>query len=129
MLHQAKRFLAQKSVQHIVDGICKSLASILPFDCSDSSVGTGDIVFWETLSTHSTKQATTYRKSHSDPFCRLRVPLYLKVLEVVFFATFLVFYYAVLVQRPIDHITAPEVMLYVWLISFAYNGTCSYVLV
>lgn len=86
------------------------------------SAGTGDIVFWETLSTHSKKQAKVYRKDNSDPFCRLRVPLYLKVLEVVFFAAFLGFYYAVLVQRPIDHITAPEVMLYIWLVSFGYNG-------
>lgn len=120
---QAKKFLAQKSIQHIVDGICKSFALSCSQGCSDPATGTGDIVFWETLSSNSTKQAKAYRKDHSDPFCRLRVPLYLKVMEVVFFAAFLCFYYAVLVQRPTDHITVPEVMLYVWLVSFTYNGT------
>lgn len=101
----AKKFLGQKSIQGIIDGIWK-----------------GDIVFWETLGTHSKKQAKVYRKNHADPFCRLRVPLYLKAFEVLFFAAFMALYYVVLVQKHANSITAPEVMLYVWLASFTYNG-------
>ena len=101
----AKKFLGQKSIQGIIDGIWK-----------------GDIVFWETLGTHSKKQAKVYRKNHADPFCRLRVPLYLKAFEVFFFAAFLALYYVVLVQKHANSVTAPEVMLYVWLASFTYNG-------
>ncbi|SMY27925.1 unnamed protein product [Zymoseptoria tritici ST99CH_1A5] len=101
---EAKRFLSQKSIQHIINGIWK-----------------GDVVFWTSLQKHSTKRAKIYRKNHSDPFCRLRVPLYSKLFEVLFFAAFLAFYYAVLVQRPVQHISTPEIMLYVWLVSFAYN--------
>lgn len=101
----AKKFLRQKTIQHIIDGIWK-----------------GDIVFWETLSTHSCKEAKEYRPKIADPYCRLRVPLYLKVFEVLFFAGFLTFYYVVLVQKHTPYVTAAEVMLYVWLASFTYNG-------
>jgi hypothetical protein len=66
---EAKKFLSQKAIQRIIDGIWK-----------------GDIVFWESLSTHSIKHAQLYNKAKSDPFCRLRVPLYLKLFEVLFFA-------------------------------------------
>jgi hypothetical protein len=100
----AKKFLSQRSIQHIVDEIWK-----------------GDIVFWDTLSTHSTKKAKAYRKSTMDPYCRLRVPLYLKIFEVLFFAGFLAFYYVVLVQKHTAWVTVPEIMLYVWLTSFTYN--------
>ncbi|KAK4949008.1 hypothetical protein LTR10_012381 [Elasticomyces elasticus] len=102
----AKKFLSQKSIQRVVDGIWK-----------------GDIMFWDTLSTHSTKQAKTYNERRSDPFCRLRVPLYSKVFEVMFFAAFLAFYYTVLEQKSLHRVTGPEVMLYIWLASFAYNAT------
>lgn len=101
----AKSFLSQKTIQHIIESIWK-----------------GDIVFWETLGTHSTKHAKMYRKDRSDPFCRLRVPLYLKTFEVLFFAAFLAFYYIVLVQKHSGGVTGPEVLLYVWLASFSYNG-------
>lgn len=101
----AKKFLRQKIIQYIIDGIWK-----------------GDIVFWETLGTQSCKQAKIYRPTLADPYCRLRVPLYLKIFEVLFFAGFLAFYYVVLVQKITRHVTAPEVMLYVWLASFTYNG-------
>ncbi|KAK5731469.1 hypothetical protein LTR17_011357 [Elasticomyces elasticus] len=100
----AKKFLSQKSIQRVVDGIWK-----------------GDIMFWDTLSTHSTKQAKIYNERRSDPFCRLRVPLYSKVFEVMFFAAFLAFYYTVLEQKSLHRVTGPEVMLYIWLASFAYN--------
>ena len=102
----AKKFLSEKPIQRIVNGIWK-----------------GDIVFWDTLSTHSMKKARTYNRDRSDPFCRLRVPLYLKVFEIVFFVAFLAFYYTVLVEEsPARSVTAAEVMLYVWLAAFTYNG-------
>lgn len=102
----AKKFLGQKAVQRIINGIWK-----------------GDIIFWETLNTHSTKKARIYDRKKSDPFCRLRVPLYLKIFEVLFFAAFLAFYYAVLVEKSPSHtVSASEVMLYIWLASFSYNG-------
>lgn len=100
----AKKFLAQKAIQRIVEGIWK-----------------GEVVFWETLGTNSSKRAQVYRKNHADPFCRLRVPLYLKVFEVLFFATFLILYYHVLVQKSSTTVTGSEVLLYVWLFSFGYN--------
>ncbi|KAK6392834.1 hypothetical protein LTR65_002915 [Meristemomyces frigidus] len=101
---EAKKFLSQRAIQRIIDGIWK-----------------GDIVFWETMNQHSKKEAKIYNKHKSDPFCRLRVPLYSKVFEVLFFAVWLVLYYTVLVQKPIHHVSTSEVLLYVWLTSFAYN--------
>lgn len=100
----AKKFLSQRSIQHVIDGIWK-----------------GDVVFWNEVSTHSRKHAQVYRKAHSDPYARLRVPLYLKVFEVLFFAGFLALYYIVLVQKQASSVTVPEVMLYIWLASFSYN--------
>ena len=59
--------------------------------------------------------------SRSDPFSRLRVPLYLKTFEVLFFATFLALYYVVLVQKSYWHITAAEIFLYIYIAGFAYD--------
>jgi len=101
----AKKFLSQRAVQRIIDGIWK-----------------GQIVFWTTMSAHSSKEATAYNPGSTDPFCRLRVPLYLRVFEVAYFAILLALYYTVLVQKS-SKIGAPEIMLYIWLASFAYNGT------
>lgn len=77
-----KKFLSQRIVQKIVTGIWR-----------------GDIVFWESLSPSTKKKAQFYNQQKSDPFTRLRVPRYIKAFEVLFFATFLVLYYAVLVER------------------------------
>ena len=77
-----KKFLSQRIVQKIITGIWR-----------------GDIVFWESLSPTTKKKAQFYNKRQSDPFTRLRVPRYIKTFEVLFFATFLVLYYAVLVER------------------------------
>lgn len=77
-----KKFLSQRIVQKIITGIWR-----------------GDIVFWESLSPTTKKKAQFYNKRLSDPFTRLRVPRYIKAFEVLFFATFLVLYYAVLVER------------------------------
>lgn len=101
----AKKFLSEKPIQRIINAIWK-----------------GDIVFWDTMSTSSVKKARFYNRDRSDPFCRLRVPLYLKIFEVMFFAGFLVFYYTVLVEKQSETISAAEIMLYIWIAAFSYNG-------
>lgn len=101
---EAKKFLRQTAVQRVIDGIWY-----------------GQIVFWTTMSTTSSKQAGAYDPKRADPFCRLRVPLYLKIFEVAFFAAFLALYYRVLVQKSLDLVPS-EITLYIWLVSFAYNG-------
>ena len=107
----AKGFLSQKIIQRIIDAIWK-----------------GDIVFWANLSSHATKKAQVYQRKSTDPFSRLRVPIYLKMFEVLFFSAFLAFYYAVLVQREFHHVTVAEIFLYIWIVSFAYNGACTLLL-
>lgn len=99
-----KKFLSQGIVQKIVTGIW-----------------TGDITFWESLSEHTTKKPQFYSKRYSDPFTRLRVPRYIKTFEVLFFASFLFLYYAVLVERNPYKITALEIVLYVWFAAFTYD--------
>jgi len=100
----AKKFLGQRPVQKIINGLFR-----------------GDIVFWETLSVQSVKKPRKYNRRQADLFSRLRVPLYLKVFETLFFAMFLALYYAVLVNRDEKHVTVAEVMLYIWIASFAYD--------
>ncbi|GAB1319538.1 Calcium channel YVC1 [Madurella fahalii] len=100
----AKRFLSQAVVQKIITGIWK-----------------GDIIFWDTLAVHSVKKPRFYNPSTADPFSRLRVPKYLKSFEVLFFASFLFLYYAVLVERNPTQITTLEVFLYLWFVAFAYD--------
>ena len=77
-----KRFLSQRIVQKIITGIWK-----------------GDITFWESLNEHTQKKPQFYIKRNADLFSRLRVPRYIKAFEVLFFASFLFLYYAVLVER------------------------------
>jgi len=62
-----------------------------------------------------------YNRKRADPFCRLRVPRYLKVFETLFFAAFLVLYFVVLIQRNFDHIIPAEILLYIWIAGFAYD--------
>ncbi|KAI4118095.1 MAG: hypothetical protein LQ345_001777 [Seirophora villosa] len=100
----AKRFLSQRVVQEVVNGIWS-----------------GDIIFWESLSVHTRKRAQKYQPKKADPFCRLRVPKYQKAFEAAFFAIFLVLYYAVLVERNPRYITIVEVLLYIWIAAFAYD--------
>ena len=102
---EAKKFLSQKAIQRVIDGIWK-----------------GDIVFWDTFGQHSRKQAKIYNRNKSDPFSRLRVPLYLKAFEALFLAVFLALYYTVLVQETGHRVSAAEILLYIWLASFTYNG-------
>ncbi|KAH0558418.1 hypothetical protein GP486_004925, partial [Trichoglossum hirsutum] len=100
----AKKFLSQRVVQVVVNGIWS-----------------GRIVFWESMSVHTTKKALFYNERKSDPYCRLRVPKYQKAFEVLFFASFLALYYAVLVERNPDRITPLEILLYIWIAAFAYD--------
>ena len=105
----AKKFLSEKPMQRIINGIWR-----------------GDIVFWDSLSTDSVKKALFYDRQRSDPFSRLRVPLYLKIFEILFFIGFLAFYYTVLVEKRFRSVSAAEVMLYIWIASFSYNGKEKY---
>lgn len=101
----SKKFLGEKSIQRVINGIWN-----------------GEIIFWDSISMHSTKKARLYNKDKSDPYCRLRVPLYLKVFEVLFFMTLLGFYYAVLIPKQPEHFMVVEALLYIWLLAFSYNG-------
>lgn len=56
-----------------------------------------------------------------DPYCRLRVPRYLKLFEVLFFAVFLTLYSLVLVERHASNVTALEAILWLWIAAFAYD--------
>ena len=100
----AKQFLSQNVVQKIVDDIWN-----------------GRIIFWESLSVHSKKKAKIYDKRRADPYCRLRVPKYQKGFEALFFALFLVLYYAVLVERKPEQFGFVEGLLYVWIVAFGYD--------
>lgn len=100
----AKKFMSQRPVQKTINGLWL-----------------GDIVFWETLSVTSIKKPRKYNRRSADLFCRLRVPLYLKVFETLFFAVFLALYYAVLVHRDSERVTVPEWILYFWIASFALD--------
>lgn len=87
----------------------------------------GQIVFWESLSVQTKKKAQFYNKQKADPFSRLRVPRYIKTVEVLFFASFLALYYAVLVERNPYKMTVSEILLYVWVAAFAYDELTEFV--
>jgi len=65
--------------------------------------------------------------SRADPYCRLRVPKYLKVYELFFLAVFLGLYYAVLVKRDMYRVTPEEILLMLWLAAFAYDELGQYI--
>ncbi|KAF2645387.1 hypothetical protein P280DRAFT_503548 [Massarina eburnea CBS 473.64] len=100
----SKKFLSQRPVQSIINGLWR-----------------GDIVFWDSLGTKSVKKPQLYNYKRADPFCRLRVPRYLKIFETIYFMVFLALYYAVLVHRSDSHVTPAEILLYVWIAGFAYD--------
>lgn len=100
----AKKFLSQKPVQHVIEDIWN-----------------GNIIFWDSLSARATKSPKIYNKHTADPFSRLRVPKYQKAFQVAFFIAFLILYYAVLVQRNTTSVTATEIFLYIWIAAFAYD--------
>ncbi|KAL2827544.1 hypothetical protein BDW59DRAFT_143947 [Aspergillus cavernicola] len=100
----AKKFLSQRVVQKVVDNIWN-----------------GEIVFWDSLSVHSIKKPQIFNKRTADPYSRLRVPVYRKAFEAVFFVSFLLLYYAVLIERKPTRIGGFEAVLYVWIAAFAYD--------
>ncbi|KAJ5497556.1 hypothetical protein N7463_009543 [Penicillium fimorum] len=100
----AKRFLSQRVVQRVVDGIWK-----------------GKIVFWDSLTVNSTKKPHIFNRRTADPYSRLRVPLYRKIFEAAFFMSFLFLYYAVLVERRQEAVGFFEAVMYVWIVAFAYD--------
>jgi hypothetical protein len=101
---QAKRFLAQRSVQNII-----------------ASIWRGDIIFWNSLNVATRKRPQRYNPRRAEPYSRLRVPRYQKIFEALFFASFLALYYAVLLERHPERITPLESLLYIWIAAFAYE--------
>ncbi|KAJ5762557.1 uncharacterized protein N7511_005939 [Penicillium nucicola] len=100
----AKRFLSQRVVQRVVNDIWN-----------------GEIVFWDSLTVHSTKKPQLFNRRTADPYSRLRVPIYRKIFEAAFFVSFLFLYYAVLVERKQHAVGAFEAVMYVWIVAFAYD--------
>ncbi|RDW70476.1 uncharacterized protein DSM5745_07987 [Aspergillus mulundensis] len=106
----AKKFLSQMVVQKVVNDIWN-----------------GEIVFWNSLSVHSTKKPQRFNKRTADPYSRLRVPVYRKAFEALFFVSFLFLYYAVLIERNPRRVGNFEAVLYVWIAAFAYDELSSLV--
>ncbi|KAJ0418485.1 hypothetical protein BJY00DRAFT_177201 [Aspergillus carlsbadensis] len=100
----AKKFLSQRVVQKVVDDLWN-----------------GEIVFWDSLSVHSIKKPQFFNKRTADPYSRLRVPVYRKAFEAAFFVSFLLLYYAVLIERNPTRVGGFEALLYVWIAAFAYD--------
>lgn len=105
----AKRFLGRSAVQRIVTGIWH-----------------GDVIFWDSLSPRATKAPRFYDPATADPYSRLRVPKYVKCWEAAFFSVFLCLYYAVLLRRVADRVTATEAVLWVWIAAFCYDEFCEW---
>ncbi|KAH8660516.1 hypothetical protein BX600DRAFT_514116 [Xylariales sp. PMI_506] len=100
----AKKFLSQRTVQDVIGGIWS-----------------GDIVFWNTLSSKAVKKARYYDKKTGDAWSRLRVPRYMKVFEITFFLSFLALFYVVSLQREFYRVTPWEVLFYVFLVGFFFE--------
>ncbi|KAK6345956.1 hypothetical protein TWF730_010294 [Orbilia blumenaviensis] len=100
----AKKFLSQRTVQNVVNGIWD-----------------GSIVFWQDLRTDSQKRASLYNPRKTDPYCRLRVPRYQRVFEACFNIVFLALYYGVLVERNMSKVSVIEWCLNVMFLSFCYE--------
>lgn len=100
----AKKFLSQRAVQDVVDGIWK-----------------GEIVFWDSLTPSTVKKPRFHSRRTGDPWCRLRVPRYMKTFEILFFVCFLALFYVVSLQRVMHSVTAWEVLFYVFVLGFAFD--------
>ncbi|KAF3912410.1 hypothetical protein AA313_de0210247 [Arthrobotrys entomopaga] len=100
----AKKFLSQRTVQNVVNGIWD-----------------GSIVFWQDLRTNAQKRASLYNPKRTDPYCRLRVPRYQKVFEALFNIVFLALYYGVLVERNMYKVSVLEWCLNIMFLSFCYE--------
>ncbi|KAJ5663034.1 hypothetical protein N7507_003765 [Penicillium longicatenatum] len=101
---QAKKFLSQRVVQRMVNDIWN-----------------GEIVFWDSLTVHSTKKPQIFNSRTSDPYSRMRVPVYRKMFEAVFFLSLLFLYYTVLVERSPTSIGRFEILMDIWIVAFAYD--------
>ncbi|KAK8250040.1 hypothetical protein IWZ00DRAFT_292799 [Phyllosticta capitalensis] len=99
---EAKKFLNQKVVQEIINGIW-----------------TGDIVFWERLTVNAVKKPRYHNQAVGDPWCRLRVPRYMKSFEMAFFLAMLALFYVVSLQRELWSITIWEVIFYLFIAGYA----------
>lgn len=100
----AKKFLSQRAVQDVVDSIWK-----------------GDIVFWDSLTPSTVKKPRFHSRRTGDPWCRLRVPRYMKTFEILFFVCFLALFYIVSLQRVMHSVTVWEVLFYVFVLGFAFD--------
>ncbi|KAK6540395.1 hypothetical protein TWF694_009194 [Orbilia ellipsospora] len=100
----AKKFLSQRTVQNVVNGIWD-----------------GSIVFWQDLRTNAQKRASLYNPKRTDPYCRLRVPRYQKIFEALFNIVFLALYYGVLVERDMYKVSVLEWCLNIMFLSFCYE--------
>ncbi|OAA57087.1 receptor-activated Ca2+-permeable cation channel [Niveomyces insectorum RCEF 264] len=100
----AKRFLSQNVVQKIITGIWN-----------------GNIIFWDRLEVDAVKKPRFYNPHTADPFSRLRVPKYVKTFEVLYFLLFLVIFYLTLLTEDPFHVSAAEVVFYIFLAAFAYD--------
>lgn len=70
---------------------------------------------------HPQKTELTAKFRTADAYSRLRVPIYRKTFEAVFFVSFLFLYYAVLVERDPSGISFLETLMYIWIAAFAYD--------
>lgn len=100
----AKKFLSQRVIQDVVTGIWS-----------------GEIVFWDTLKVNAVKKPRFHNKKTGDPWCRLRVPRYMKTFEIMFFVCFLGLFYIVSLQRSMHTITIWEVIFFVFTLGFAFD--------
>ncbi|KAK7543269.1 hypothetical protein IWX49DRAFT_541923 [Phyllosticta citricarpa] len=102
VVSEAKKFLCQRVVQEIINGIWY-----------------GDIVFWERLTINAAKKPSYHNKAVGDPWCRLRVPRYMKSFEMAFFLAMLALFFVVSLERELWSITAWEVLFYVFIAGYA----------
>lgn len=100
----AKKFLSQRAVQDIVDGIWN-----------------GNIVFWERLTPNAVKKPRFHSNKTGDLWCRLRVPRYTKTFEILFFVCFLTLFYLVCLQRVMHSVTIWEIFFYIFVLGFAFD--------
>ncbi|KAK2614694.1 hypothetical protein N8I77_001499 [Diaporthe amygdali] len=100
----AKKFLSQRAIQDIVDGIWY-----------------GKIVFWNRLRVNAVKKPRFHSKNSGDYWCRLRVPRYMKIFEIFFFLSFLGLFYIVSLERVKEYVTGWEVLFYVFVLGFVFD--------
>ena len=73
-------YLANRQFREALEAVLPQLVLARDLDVQQAINVATDILFWNSISTHSEKKVQIYNKERSDPFCRLKVPLYLKIL-------------------------------------------------